>query len=138
MNKLLFNRLKISQKLIELYMTSLENGGKNPAYTHEDFPDTAFMQYQERGEVFFTMIGLEDYHRIKMEYWTGTNNYVTTCRGGKTIYLHRELCPRLQKGQYAHHKSSRFDNRPGMLEAVTPKDHDQHRTYYGDLVIDVK
>ena len=66
MNKLLFSRLKISQKLIELYMTSLENGGKNPAYTHEDFPDTAFMQYQERGEVFFTMIGLEDYHRIKM------------------------------------------------------------------------
>jgi hypothetical protein len=42
----------------------------------------------------------------------------------------------MREGLYAHHEGSKFDNRPQMLEAVTPADHDQHRTYCGDLVVD--
>lgn len=133
-----FERLVISQEVLSRYMRMVENPGKNLAFTHDDFPGTVFMQYSEKGETFFTMVSAEDYQKIRGEFWSGTNKYVTTYRNGKTIYLHRELCPGLQKGQFAHHRGSKFDNRPQMLEAVTPAEHDQHRTYCGDLVIDVK
>ncbi|WP_295762519.1 hypothetical protein [uncultured Oscillibacter sp.] len=135
--ELRFTRLIITLALLK-YMTEIPNAGRNPAYTSENFPGIVLMQYVEKGETFFTVLSMKDYQRIKGEYWSGTNQYVTTCRNGKTIYLHRELCPGLQKGQYAHHRGSKFDNRPEMLEAVTPADHDQHRTYCGDLVLDVK
>lgn len=133
-----FNRLVISLVVLKKYMIELQNAGKNPAYTMDDMPGVVFMQYTEKGETFFTLISSEDYETIKNEYWSGTNSYVTTCRNGKTVYLHRELCPKLHEGQFAHHRGSKFDNRRGMLKAVTPRDHDQHRTYCGDLTITVR
>ena len=138
MDQLKFNRLKISQEVLDKYFKEMENPGKNRAYQHEDFPDTVFMQYQEKGEDFFTLISETDYKKIKGEYWSGTNNYVTTCRNGKTVYLHRELCPNLQDGEIAHHQGSKFNNQRGLVKAVTPKDHDQHRTYCGDLLVHVR
>lgn len=137
MEHMKFNRLRISKEVLDKYFKEMKNAGKNPAYQHEDFPGTVFMQYQEKGEIFFTLISEEDFDRIKSEYWSGTNNYVTTCRNGKTVYLHRELCPNLQDGEFAHHLGSKFDNRPGMVKAMTPKEHDQHRTYCGDLIVSV-
>lgn len=138
MEQMRFNRLSISQEVLVKYMKKVGEGGKNPAYEHADFPNTIFMQYSEKGENFFTIIGRADYEKIKSEYWSGTNNYVSTCRGGKTVYLHRELCTELHEGQYVHHRGSKFDNRPQKLEAVTPAQHDQHRTYCGDLIVDVR
>ncbi len=134
--KLQFNRLIITLAVIDNYMIELPSSGKNPAYTHPDIPGVVFMQYSEKGSIFFTALSMEDYEQIKGEYWSGTNNYVSTCRNGKTLYLHRELCPKLQKGQFAHHRGSKFNNHTEMLEAVTPAQHDQHRTYCGDLVVD--
>lgn len=136
-NELKFERLVISLLVIMKYMTKIPDAGKNPAYTSENFPGVVFMQYTEGEDTFFTVISEKDYHKIKEEYWSGTNNYIKTSRAGKTVYLHRELCPNIRKGLYAHHEGSKFDNRPQMLEAVTPTDHDQHRTYCGDLVVDV-
>lgn len=133
-----FNRLSISQEVLDNYMKKVKDDGRNPAYEHEDFPDIILMQYSEKGKTFFTILSTADWKKIKSEYWSGTNNYVSTCRNGKTVYLHRELCPGLQEGQYAHHRGSKFDNRPQMLEAVTPAQHDQHRTYCGDLVVAVR
>lgn len=133
-----FNRLIISLVVLAKYMTKLQSTGKNPAYTTDDMPGVVFMQYNEKGETFFTMVSAEDYEKIKSEYWLGTNSYVSTCRNGKTVYLHRELCPELQEGKFAHHRGNKFDNRPQMLEAVTPAQHDQHRTYRGDLLVDVR
>ena len=132
-----FNRLIISTVVLARYMVKLKDAGENPAYTYPDIPGTVFMQYSEKGKTFFTILSMEDYKRIKSEYWSGTNNYVSTHRNGKTIYLHRELCPALQKGQFVHHRGSKFNNNTGMVEAVVPKDHDQHRTYCGDLLVDV-
>lgn len=138
MGDIKFNRLKISQEVLDKYFKKVKSAGKNPAYIHKDFPDTVFMQYQEKGEDFFTLISKEDYEKIRYEYWSGTNNYVTTCRNKKTIYLHRELCPDLQEGEIAHHQGSKFNNQRGLIKAVTPKEHDQHRTYRGDLLVDVR
>lgn len=134
--ELKFERLVISLQVIMKYMTKIHNAGKNPAYTSGNFPGVVFMQYTEEEDTFFTVISEKDYHKIKGEYWSGTNKYVKTCREGKTVYLHRELCPNMTAGLYAHHEGSKFDNRPQMLEAVTPAAHDQHRTYCGDLVVD--
>ena len=131
-----FNRLIICMMVIARYMVKLQSAEKNPAYMCPDLPGIVFMQYTEKGETYFTIVSETDYKKIKTEYQLGTNNYVSTCRDGKTVYLHRELCPGLQVGQFAHHKGSKFNHLPGMLEAVTPADHDQHRTYCGDLVID--
>lgn len=133
-----FNRLIIALSIITGYLVKVLDCGKNPAYTSERLPGVVFMQYREGGETFFTMLDMADYQKIKDKYWTGTNNYVSTCREGKTVYLHRELCPNLQAGQYAHHKGSKFDNRSEMLQAVTPAQHDRHRTYCGDMSVDVK
>jgi len=133
-----FNRLVISLIVLIEYMTKISKNGENPAYVSEMFPNAVFLEYFEKGESFFTIISTEDYEKIRNEYWSGTNNYVMTCRNGKTVYLHRELCPNLQPGQYAHHKGCKFDNRAHMLQAVTPIQHDQHRTYCGDMVIKVK
>lgn len=132
-----FNRLIISLVVLTKYMIELQNAGKNPAYTMDDMPGVVFMQYSEKGETFFTMISEDDYNKIKEDHWVGTNNYVGTCRGGRTVYLHRELCPNMAAGLYAHHRGSKFNHLPGMLRTVTPKNHDQHRTYCGDLVVDV-
>lgn len=132
------NRLKISKEVLDMYFKKVPNQGENPAYTHNGFPDTVFMQYQEKGEIFFTLIGAKDYQRIKHNYWSGTNNYVSASIDGKTVYLHRLLCLEVEKGQFVHHKSSRFDNRPGLTEAVSPKEHDQHRTYIGDMIVSVR
>lgn len=138
MKQVKFNRLRISQEVLDKYFQKVLDHGENPAYTHDGFPDTVFMQYLEKGEIFFTLISEEDYQKIKSKVWSGTNNYVSTSMDGKTVYLHRLLCPQVEEGQFVHHKSSRFDNRPGLTEAVTPKEHDQHRTYFGDIVINVK
>lgn len=136
MKELRFERLIITLSVLMQYMTKIPEAGKNPAYTSGNFPGIVFMQYTEGKNTFFTVISENDYHKIKGEYWSGTNNYVKTCRAGKTVYLHRELCPNMTAGLYAHHVGCKFDNRPQMLEAVIPADHDQHRTYCGDLVID--
>ena len=137
MGDIKFNRLKISREVLAKYFKKVENAGRNPAYQNEDFPGIVFMQYQEKGEDFFTLISKEDYEKIKGDYWSGTNNYVTTWRDGRTVYLHRELCPDLQEGKFAHHQGSKFNNIRGMVKAVTPKEHDQHRTYRGDFSWDV-
>ena len=137
MGDIKFNRLKISREVLAKYFKKMPDQGKNPAYQHEDFPGIVFMQYQEKGEDFFTLISEKDYKKIKSDYWSGTNNYVTTWRDGKTVYLHRELCPDLQDDKFAHHQGSKFNNLPGMVKAVTPKEHDQHRTYRGDFLWDV-
>ena len=136
MKEFRFSRLVIALVVLMKYMTKIHNAGKNPAYTSGNFPGVVFMQYTEEEDTFFTVISEKDYHKIKGEYWSGTNKYVKTCREEKTVYLHRELCPNMTAGLYAHHEGSKFDNRPQMLEAVTPAAHDQHRTYCGDLVVD--
>ena len=133
-----FNRLSISEQVVKKYLKELKSGGKNPAYVHEDLPDIVFMQYVENGGIFFTLVSKEDYEKIKNECWSGTNNYVRTSRNGKNVYLHREVCPDLKDGEIAHHQRSKFNNIRGLVKAVTPKEHDQHRTYCGDLLVDVK
>lgn len=138
MNPFQFERLKISPEVLAKYFQKVKNAGKNPAYQHKDFPGTVFMQYREKEEDFFTLLSEEDFEKLKGEYWGGTNKYVTTCRNKKTIYLHREVCPDLQEGEIVHHQGSKFNNLPGMVKAVTPKEHDQHRTYVGDLLVDVR
>lgn len=65
MENMRFNRLSISQEVLDKYMKKVGEGGKNPAYEHEDFPNTIFMQYTEKGETFFTLISSEDYETIK-------------------------------------------------------------------------
>ena len=138
MEHIKFNRLRISREVVDKYFKEVPDRGENPAYTHDAFPDTVFMQYQEKGEIFFTLIGAEDYQKIKDKVWSGTNNYVSASIDGKTTYLHRILCTEVGEGQFVHHISSRFDNRPGLTKAVSPKEHDQHRTYRGDLLVSVK
>ena len=85
-----FNRLIICMMVIARYMVKLQSAEKNPAYMCPDLPGIVFMQYTEKGETYFTIVSVTDYKKIKTEYWLGTNNYVSTCRDGKTVYLHRE------------------------------------------------
>lgn len=85
-----FNRLIICMMVIARYMVKLQSAEKNPAYMCPDLPGIVFMQYTEKGETYFTIVSETDYKKIKTEYWLGTNNYVSTCRDGKTVYLHRE------------------------------------------------
>lgn len=73
MKQVKFNRLKISQEVLDRYFKKVPNQGENPAYKYDDLPDTVFMQYLEKGEIFFTLISEEDYKRIKNMVWSGTN-----------------------------------------------------------------
>ena len=129
-----YSRLNISEESRSKYFNTLAEAGKNPAYTHPDTPGIVYMQYRENGEDFFTVLDKMDYDVIKEFEWEGFNEYVVKKSNHKE-YLHRILSRNLKKGQIVHHKGHRFDNRSSMLEPVDRKEHDQHRTYYGDLNI---
>jgi len=95
------------------------------------------MEYQEDGEKYMTILDRADYNTIKGTLWEGFNGYIVDKKDHKR-YLHRVLCNGNINGMIVHHKGHRFDNRRYMLTAVTPKNHDQHRTYFGDMVISMK
>lgn len=132
-----FSRLRISTATLQKYFKKIENGAPNSAYQAEGYENIVFMAYDEGGEKYITILNREDYEIIKETYWEGFNEYIVDKQNHK-IYLHRVLCPGAIGGMIVHHKGNRFDNRSNMLEAVTPKKHDQHRTYFGDMVIDVE
>lgn len=111
-------------------------GGANPAYTRKDVPDMVYMQYQEDGKKYFAILDKADYEKIKGVKWEGFNQYVVM-KNDHTMYLHRILCRNLKTGEVVHHLGDRFDNRSLMLEAVTQKEHDRHRTYCGDAYITI-
>lgn len=132
-----FSRLRISREALQRYFKKIENGAPNEAYTMEGYEDIVFLRYYEGGKDYITMIDRNDYENIKETFWEGFNEYVVD-KQNHTIYLHRILCRGTIAGMIVHHKGNRFDNRSRTLEAVTPKAHDQHRTYFGDMVIDIE
>lgn len=132
-----FSRLRISPKALQKYFRKIENGAPNEAYTMEGYDGIVFLRYFEGAKDYITVLDKEDYERIKETHWEGFNEYVVDKYNHRT-YLHRVLCGGVIAGMIVHHKGNRFDNRANMLEAVSAKDHDQHRTYYGDMVIDIE
>lgn len=130
-----FSRLKISANLLNKHFTKLENGASNEAYILKGYEDVVFMKYQEKGEDYITILDRIDYETIKDSLWEGFNEYVVQKENHK-IYLHRVVCRGLIAGMIVHHKDSRFNNRASLLEPVTSKGHDRHRTYFDDLIIE--
>jgi len=131
------SRLKITKLALDNYFIKLDNDAPNDAYLAKGNEDIVFMTYKENGEEYVTILDKEDYENIKETHWEGFNEYIVDKQNHK-IYLHRVLCRGVVAGMIVHHKGHRFDNRANMLEPVTPKEHDQHRTYFGDMVIDVR
>jgi len=131
-NKMKYAKLKISRDLLELHCDRLASREMNPAYV---FGSIIVMLYYEDGEEFATLLELEDYLVIRDSDWVGFNGYIVKARNHR-VYLHRLLCDGIRPGMVAHHLGCRFDNRRHMLKAVTPAEHDRHRTYCGDLVIE--
>lgn len=127
------SRLIISPATMGRCLTLLR-GGANDAYIEQSRPDIVYMKYTEDGKSFFTVLDREDCEATKGVLWEGFNHYVVK-KANHNIYLHRVLCRGLMPGMIAHHKNHRFDNRAVMLEPTARKNHDQHRTYYGDLTI---
>lgn len=132
-----FSRLRISTKVLQRYFRKIENGAPNEAYTMEGYEGIIFLRYFESAKDYITVLDNDDYENIKGTLWEGFNEYIVDKQNHRT-YLHRVLCRGVIAGMIVHHKGNRFDNRADMLEAVTPKEHDQHRTYYGDMVIDIE
>lgn len=130
MHKKYFSRLTIREEIRKEHMKPVD-GGQNKAFVRDDLPDVVYMQYQENGKEFFTILDKADYEKVKDVLWEGFNNYVVMKKNHKT-YLHRKLCRNLKADKIVHHLGDRFDNRSSMLVAVTQKEHDKHRTYLGD------
>ncbi|WP_302618650.1 hypothetical protein [uncultured Oscillibacter sp.] len=129
-----FSRLRIDPNILNKQFDKLDNGAPNEAYIVKGYGNIVFMRYQENGENFITILDRADYENIKDSLWEGFNEYIVKKEDHK-IYLHRVLCHGDITGMIVHHKGSRFDNRADMLEPVTPKEHDRHRTYFDDLII---